>query len=410
MASISNAARWSTEVRSPELRPVASQWPRHEADEIAAVTRVLESGRVNSLVHGDECRAFEQEFAEFVGMPHAIAVSNGTVSLELALRALGVGPGDEVILPARSFFATASCIASVGAECVFADIEIETHNIDPASVQRMLSPRTKAVICVHLGGRPCELDALSEICRINNLFLIEDCAQAHGATYREQPVGSFGDASSFSFCTDKIMSTGGEGGMVLFRNEMAWSRAWSYKDHGKDVFKLRNPAPHPAGEFRYAHDRFGSNFRLTEMQAAIGRTQLRKLPKWTEARRFNARCLAQHLEDLSAIIVDPIPDHVGHAWYKFNARLDVARLPDGMTRSDVLSRLIALGIKNAGSGSCPDMSREAAFGGGVAPRRDGQLTNAAALGECNLIFPVDHLLDQHDMEAIATAIRHVIGE
>jgi dTDP-4-amino-4,6-dideoxygalactose transaminase len=225
MASNPIAIRSSSGVGSPDLRPVASQWPRHEADEVAAVTRVLESGRVNSLVHGDECRAFEHEFAEFVGMPHAIAVSNGTVSLELALRALGVGPGDEVILPARSFFATASCVAAVGAETVFADIQIETHNIDPASVQRMLSPRTKAVICVHLGGRPCELDALLEICRANDLFLIEDCAQAHGATYRNQPVGSFGDASSFSFCTDKIMSTGGEGGMVLFRDEAAWSRA-----------------------------------------------------------------------------------------------------------------------------------------------------------------------------------------
>ena len=186
-------------------RPVASAWPRHEADELAAAMRVLESGRVNSLIHGDECRAFEQEFAAFIDMPHAVSVSNGTVALELALRALEVGPGDEVILPARSFFASASCIVAVGAEPVFADILPETQNIDPASVERLVTPRTRAVICVHLAGLPCDMDALTALCEKRGLFLIEDCAQAHGARFRGRAVGSFGDASAFSFCTDKIM-------------------------------------------------------------------------------------------------------------------------------------------------------------------------------------------------------------
>jgi len=386
---------------------VHTPWPQYEEDEIAAATRVLASGRVNSLMHGDEGRAFESEFAALVDMPHAIGVSNGTVSLEMALRALGVGPGDEVIVPARSFFATAACVVAAGAYPVFADIELHTQNIDPESVARMVSPRTKAVICVHLGGRPCDMDRLTAVCEANGLLLIEDCAQAHGASWRGQPVGSFGQASSFSFCTDKIMSTGGEGGMVLFREEAAWAKAWAYKDHGKDAYKVRTPSPHPVGEFRYSHDSFGSNFRMTEFQSAIGRVQLRKLPGWIAQRRANAACLSQMLSALPAVIVDPVPEHAGHAWYKYNLRLDPTALPSGMTRSDVIAALIAAGIRQTGSGSCPDMSREAAFADRPA-RRDGDLPNANALGACSLMFPVDHLLNESDMQAIGTAMADIL--
>ena len=388
-------------------RPVASAWPRHEADELAAAMRVLESGRVNSLIHGDECRAFEQEFAAFIDMPHAVSVSNGTVALELALRALGVGPGDEVILPARSFFASASCIVAVGAEPVFADILPETQNIDPASVERLVTPRTRAVICVHLAGLPCDMDALTALCEKRGLFLIEDCAQAHGARFRGRAVGSFGDASAFSFCTDKIMSTGGEGGMVLFADEAAWAKGWAYKDHGKDPIKLRTPSTGRPGEFRYMHDSFGSNFRMTELQAAIGRAQLRKLPGWLARRKANARALSDALSDLPAIVLQAVPAHVDHAWYKYYLRLDGARLPRGMDRSDVIAGLIARGIQ-CGSGSCPDMSREAAFEG-LPPRRDGDLAQAHKLGACSVMFPVDHLLGEEDMLAIGAALREVLA-
>jgi dTDP-4-amino-4,6-dideoxygalactose transaminase len=260
----------SAEIRDYPV-PIASSWPTHGRDEILAVTQVLQSGRVNALVHGEQNRGFEKEFAAYIGMPHAIAVSNGTVSLEMALRAFGVGVGDEVIIPARSFFATASAVVAVGANPVFADIVIETQNIDPDSVARMISAKTKAVICVHLAGLPCDMRALTQLCKDNSLFLIEDCAQAHGAVYDGKMVGSFGDASSFSFCTDKIMSTGGEGGMILFADKSAWSKAWAIKDHGKVPPEEMPQNIAPPGEFRYVHQSFGTNFRMTEMQAAIGR-------------------------------------------------------------------------------------------------------------------------------------------
>lgn len=382
----------------------SSAWPRHEPDEIAAVMQVLQSGRVNALIHGEHNRAFEEEFSDFIGMPHAIAVSNGTVSIEVALRALGIGAGDEVIIPARSFFATASAVVAVGADPVFADVEIQSQNIDPVSVRRLVSERTKAVICVHLAGRPCNMDILMDICASYRLLLIEDCAQAHGAIYGNRRVGSFGDASSFSFCTDKIMSTGGEGGMVMFRDEAVWTRAWSLKDHGKTPPELLPRTISRAGEFQYLHNSFGSNYRLTEMQAAIGRVQLEKLPLWLERRRANAEALATMISDIPGVVIDWHEAHVRPAWYKFYARIDSKA---GMTRSDVIAGLMEFGIV-CGSGSCPDMSREGAFDTRKV-RRDRELANARRLGDQTIMFPVDHLLGEHDMRRVAVALREVMS-
>jgi dTDP-4-amino-4,6-dideoxygalactose transaminase len=395
----------SAEIRDYPV-PIASSWPSHGRDEILAVTQVLQSGRVNALVHGEQNRAFEKEFAAYIGMPHAIAVSNGTVSIEMALRAFGIGAGDEVIIPARSFFATASAVVSVGASPVFADILVETQNIDPDSVARMISDKTKAVICVHLAGLPCDMRALTQLCDDHDLFLIEDCAQAHGAVYDGKMVGSFGDASSFSFCTDKIMSTGGEGGMILFADKSAWSKAWAIKDHGKVPPEEMPQNIAPPGEFRYVHQSFGTNFRMTEMQAAIGRVQLKKLPKWLAQRRANAHCLSEAVADIPGVIVDAYDAHILSARYKYFIRIDEGKLPGNKTRADIIAGLLALGIQ-CGSGSCPDMSKEIAFQGRE-PRRDGNLENAHRLGASTIMFPVDHLFSEDDMLVIAGALKKVV--
>jgi dTDP-4-amino-4,6-dideoxygalactose transaminase len=381
---------------------VTSGWPRHEDDEIDAVVKVLHSGRVNALVHGEETRSFASEFADYIGMPHAICVANGTVSLEVGLRVLGIGPGDEVIVPARSFFASASCILAIGATPVFADVHADSQNIDPASAERMISPRTKAVICVHLAGWPCDMAALMAVCDRHGLFLVEDCAQAHGAAIHGRRVGSYGDISSFSFCTDKIMSTGGEGGILLLRDEERWAQAWAYKDHGKNPHKVASSAGAP-GEFRYLHDGPGTNFRLTEMQAAIGRRQLRKLPQWLDARKRNAALLHQHWQSHPLLSLPGPPDHVDHAWYKY-----YVQLADADGRSRIIARLQEQGIP-CGSGSCPDISREGAFAG-QSVTRDGDLPVARALGERTLMFPVDHTLGAEDMQRIGGALLKVLDE
>ena len=383
-----------------------SRWPRHEQDELDAVAAVLGSGRVNSLVHGDQCRAFEAEFADFCDMPFAISVANGTLALELALRALEIGPGDEVIVPARSFFATVACVVAVGATPVFADIDPVSQTIDPGSVDRMIGPRTRAVIAVHLGGWPAEMEALGALCRRRGLLLIEDCAQAHGAEYRGRRVGGFGDAAAFSFCTDKIISTGGEGGMLLLADRAVWARAWAYKDHGKNPAKVFNPVP--GNGFRYIHDSFGSNFRMTEMQAAIGRAQLAKLPAWLARRRANAATLAEALGDHPLVKIPAVPDHVGHAFYKFAFLIEPTRLSPGCQASDLLAWLNAAGVPAAG-GSCPDMSREFAFHH-APPRRDGQLSVAAEVGGRSMIVPVDHTFERIDMRRFGETIGAILSE
>jgi dTDP-4-amino-4,6-dideoxygalactose transaminase len=381
------------------------RWPQHEADEVAAVARILETGRVNALIHGEQTRAFEAEFAAFCSVPHAIAVSNGTVALELALRALGVGPGDEVILPSRSFFASAACIVAVGAVPVFADIDPVSNAIDPQSVRRMISPRTRAILCVHLAGWPCDMTALRALADEHGLWLVEDCAQAHGATWDRQPVGSFGDAAAFSFCTDKIMSTGGEGGMLLLRDEAHWKRGWAYKDHGKSPDKYFSPAP--GSGFRYLHDSFGSNMRMTEMQAAIGRAQLAKLPQWHERRRHNAQLLMDLLHRDPVVEVPQIPDRVGHAFYRLYVTIAADRLgPNGT--APIIDRMGRMGMP-VGSGSCADMTREDAFAG-LPVRRDGNLPQAQDLGLRSIAFPVDHLLDDSDMHRLANCLEIALAE
>ncbi|MFY9686113.1 MAG: DegT/DnrJ/EryC1/StrS family aminotransferase, partial [Pseudolabrys sp.] len=253
-------------------------WPEYAPDEIAAVVETLRSGKVNQWT-GTQIASFEQAFAKLHQMPFAIALANGSLALEAILRASRIGPGDEVIVTPRSFIASASCVDLVGAEPVFADIDIDSELITPATVGPLITDRTKAIIVVHLNGRPADMPGFMKLAKNHNILVFEDCAQAHGARIDGKLVGSFGHASAFSFCQDKIITTGGEGGMALFKDEAAWRSAWSYRDHGKDHDIMFKPTSSVA--FRWAHTGFGSNWRLTEMQAAIGLRQLAKLPAWT---------------------------------------------------------------------------------------------------------------------------------
>ncbi|MCG5516398.1 DegT/DnrJ/EryC1/StrS family aminotransferase [Ectothiorhodospira sp. 9100] len=379
-----------------------SAWPRFEQDERDAVQQVLQSGRVNYW-NGEEGRAFEREFAAFHGAPYGVALANGTLALELALHALGVGPGDEVVVSPRSFMASASSIVMRGARPVFADVDRASGNITPESVQAVLSPRTRAILAVHLAGWPCDMDGLRALADAHGLWLIEDCAQAHGATWRGRPVGSLGDAAAFSFCTDKIMSTGGEGGMLLLQDEKAWRRAWSYKDHGKDWDAVYH-TDHPPG-FRWLHHSFGTNWRLTEMQSAIGRVQLKKLPDWLARRRANVAILQEGLRDIPWLRVPVPPPEVGHACYKFYAFVRPEALPSGWDRDRVVSECQAQGVSCL-QGGCSEMYREKAFDGYDA-RPPERLPVARELGETSLMFLVDHTLGDRDMAAVVRVMKGI---
>jgi dTDP-4-amino-4,6-dideoxygalactose transaminase len=375
-------------------------WPHFDEDEVAAVADVLRSGKVNYWT-GDIGRQFECEYAEAVGTKYAVAVANGTLALELALYALDIGPGDEVIVPARTFVATATSVLMRGARPIFADVEADSGNISAATIEPLITPNTKAVICVHLAGWPCEMDDINLLAQRHGLRVIEDCAQAHGATYRGWPVGSLGDIAAFSFCQDKIITTGGEGGMVTMNDDALWRRAWSYKDHGKDwnaVYHRQHP-----GVFRWVHDHIGTNWRLTEMQSAIGRIQLAKLAEWTAARERNATTLCSVLYKCPGLHIPMPPDHVQHAWYKFYAYLTDER----QQRDAIVTELQRRGVP-AGCGSCGEIYREGGLqSAGVVPASPCETSRH--LAETSLMFPVHPTLTAEHMQSMGREVAGVLS-
>jgi hypothetical protein len=377
-------------------------WPHFEAREIAAVDAVLQSGKVNYWT-GEEGRRFEQEFAEYCGCRYAVAVANGTVALELALYALGIGPGDEVVTTSRTFIASASAVVMRGATPVIADVDPESQNLTPDTVRKVLSPRTRAIIAVHLAGWPCDMEGLRALASERRLKLIEDCAQAHGATFRGRQVGGLGDVAAFSFCQDKIMTTGGEGGMLTTNDRAIWERAWAFKDHGKSYDAVYR-RQHPAG-FRWLHESFGTNWRMTEMQAAIGRAILPRIPAWVTKRRRNAAILTQGFKSIPALRVTEPPRDVGHAYYKYYTFIRPEFLRSGWSRDQVIEAIVADGIP-CFSGSCSEIYLEKAF-----ERKklcqNGRLPVAHELGNTSLMFMVHPTLSENDMIDVTLAVAKV---
>ncbi|MDX9713905.1 MAG: DegT/DnrJ/EryC1/StrS aminotransferase family protein [Dissulfurispiraceae bacterium] len=385
---------------STNKKPFAT-WPYFAEDEIDVCSEVLRSGRVNYWT-GDEGRFFEKEFAAFIGTRYALSLANGTVALELALYSYGIGPGDEVIVPCRTFIASASCVVMRGAHPVMADVDPESQNITAETIRPHITPRTKAIIVVHLSGWPCDMDPIIELAKKYNLIVIEDCAQAHGAVYKGRKVGSIGHAAAFSFCQDKIVTTGGEGGMLVTNDPTAWERAWSYKDHGKNYNSVY--AGQKANGFRWVHDSFGTNFRMTEMQAAIGRVQLRKLPAWLIKRKANAMKLAECFSEIAALRV-PLPtSDIEHAYYKFYAFINKKMLKLGWDRDKIINEINLNGVP-CYSGSCSEIYLEKAFDVDIRPKR--RFDSAKKLGETSLMFLVHPTLTDADMAYTCEIVKKV---
>lgn len=385
------------------LDPGFSPWPSYTPEEIEAVARVLASNRVNYWT-GSECREFEREFARWCGCEYAVALSNGTLALDVALEALGIGAGDEVIVTPRSFMASVSCVVTAGATPVFADVDRDTQNLSAATIERALTPRTRAIVCVHLAGMPCDMDPIMELARDRGLKVIEDCAQAHGARYKGRSVGTIGDVGAWSFCQDKIMTTGGEGGMVTTNDRDLWSRMWSYKDHGKSWESVYEKA-HPPG-FRWVHDSFGTNWRMLEMQAVIGRIQLGRMAQWTERRTAIASRLGEALRASRAVRLPSVPDWATHAYYRLYAFVRPEQLADGWTRDRIIDELRAHGVP-CFQGSCPEIYLEKAFDGtGWRPAK--RLAVARELGETSLAFLVHPTLTDTEIGKMCMGIEAVI--
>lgn len=392
-------------------------WPSFTAEEAEAVCKVILSNRVNYWT-GTEGREFEREFATWCGSKHAIALANGTVALDVALHALGIGPGDEVVVTPRTFIASVSCVVNAGATPVFADVDARSGNITAATIEPVITPRTKAVICVHLGGWPCDMDPIMALAGRHGLKVIEDCAQAHGARYRGRSVGAIGHVGAWSFCQDKIMTTGGEGGMVTTDDESLWRAMWSYKDHGKSYAAIYE-RDHPPG-FRWVHDGFGTNWRMLEVQAAIGRIQLRRMPDWTARRRANAEAIWAACRPFASVRV---PDFAcsattcapgcanrrgcEHAHYKCYVYVVEKRLAPGWNRDRIIASLNEHDVP-CYQGSCSEVYLERAFDGtGWRPAQ--RLPMARQLGETSLMFLVHPTLTAAEIDRTCSVLRAVLG-
>lgn len=379
-------------------------WPHYDEDEVAAVAAVLHSGKVNYWT-GEQARLFETEYAAYVGVRHGIALANGTVALELALYALDIGAGDEVITTSRTFIASASAAVMRGAMPVIADVDPVSQNITIEEIKRLATSRTRAIIPVHLAGWPCDMDAIMDFANARGIKVIEDCAQAHGATYKGKPVGSFGHAAAFSFCQDKIISTGGEGGLLVTNDDVLWKKAWAYKDHGKSFDAIYHHQ-HPPG-FRWIHETFGTNWRMTEMQAAIGRIQLRKLPEWVSRRRSNAALLSEGFAKVDGLRVTPPSVEIGHAYYKYYVFIEPEKLQPDWTRDRIMQEINALGVP-CYSGSCSEIYLEKAFDGTVS-RPEKRLAAAKELGETSLTFLVHPTLGENAIQQTVSTVSDVIA-
>ncbi|MGL1930777.1 MAG: DegT/DnrJ/EryC1/StrS aminotransferase family protein [Desulfotalea sp.] len=382
-----------------------STWPSFSREEADAVSRVLLSNKVNYWT-GQECRLFEQEFARWAGCDYAVTLANGTLALDLALKALGVGVGAEVITTSRTFLATASSIVAAGAVPIFADVDRNSQNICAETIAPLITSKTKAIIVVHLAGMPAEMCSIMELAKVNNLYVIEDCAQAHGARYKGRSVGTIGHVGAWSFCQDKIMSTGGEGGMVTTNDKGLWSKMWSYKDHGKS-YEAVYERQHPPG-FRWVHDSFGTNWRMTEMQAAIGRIQLDRMAQWTKDRGRNAQAVDDAVIDLPIVRRVVVAEDCIHANYKHYLFVQPNYLSEGWSRDRILEEIVFRGVP-CFQGSCSEVYLEKAFDD-TGWRPEVPLANAHELSKTSLMFLVHPTLTESDVARTCKVVRAVLKE
>lgn len=387
-----------------------SPWPSFTQEEADAVSQVLLSNKVNYWT-GQECRQFEAEFAKWADSKYAIAMGNGTLALDVALQALDIGAGDEVIVTPRTFIASISSVVNAGATPIFADVDEAAGNMTPESIAAVLTAKTKAIVCVHLAGWPCDMDGIMALADKHNLYVIEDCAQAHGARYKGRSVGSIGHIGAWSFCQDKVMTTGGEGGMVTTNDEQLWRKMWAYKDHGKSYAAVYETEHLPG--YRWLHESFGTNWRMTEMQAVLGRIQLTRMPDWTAKRTANAQAILDICAKweakgyLSVPRLEESPQFADstHAYYKLYVYVQPDNLPEGWSRDQIIQEINKLGVP-CFSGSASEVYLEKAFDN-TGLRPESRLPVAKQLGETSLMFLVHPTLMADEIKQTVQAIDSV---
>ena len=331
-----------------------SKWPNYDGNILSKISKLLQSGKTNYLV-GKEGLLFEKNFSKFYKIKFANAVANASLGLELSLLSLNLNKGDEVIVTPRSYHSSVSCVIRAGLTPVFADVDRQTMNICPKSIRKNISKKTKAIICVHLYGMPCEMNDIIKLSKEYKINVIEDCSQAHGSKIGRKYVGSFGDISVFSYCQDKIISTGGEGGMIATNNKKLNDRIWSLKEIGKNkdkFFKINSLS----NDFPYVHDTIGTNARITEIQSCIGNYQLKQLKSYIRARNENAKIFFNKLKNCKHLIIPNHNSQITHSYYRYTVIISNEKLSRSILMKNLKKKGVACNV-----GGCPTIYNEKYF-------------------------------------------------
>jgi len=373
------------------------RWPSYSDEEIDLVCSILKSGKVNYW-SGDVGRKFEEEFAVYTGNDHAIACANGTVALIMAYKAVGVDEESEVITTPRTFVATSSAAAMCGASLRYADVDYWSGCITAKSIEPLVTDRTKCVSVVHLGGHPGDIESIARLCKEKGISLIEDCSQAHGASVNGKIVGSFGDIGVWSFCQDKIISTGGEGGMVATSNELYAERMFQMKDHGRNRRQV-GASSKTSASFKWTVESIGMNYRLTEMQSALGRYQLKRLEHNLRRRQDIADVYEEILGSCSEFRFPSLKENERCAYYRFYVYCQGAN--SGERRNWLIEEMQKHGY-SVNVGSCPEVWREKGLK--QYTQQVSSLRYAQMLGETSIALPISHLMSNEDAASIAEAL------
>ncbi len=382
----------------------SSNWPKYSRKESEIISNILLSNKVNYLF-GNEGKKFEKNFSKFTNTKYALALANGTLALDLCLRSIEVKEKDEVIVTGRTFIASASCISLLGAKPIFVDVDINSQNLDTNLIEKAITKNTKAIVCVHFSGFPCDMPKIMKLAKKNSLLVIEDCAQAHGAKINNRSVGSFGHINAWSFCNDKIMTTGGEGGMITTNNKNLYKKAASFNNHGKNLKKYYSLTSKSLNSFPYIHDELGLNYRLTEIQSALGNYQLKKMKEWNRLRNRNALYIINKVKDLHLVNFPVIHDKYTHAFYKLYLTINPKYLKVGKNRSHILKSLNQHGV-NASFGSSGRVFAEKAF-------RDARtipigLPNSSFLEENSIMLQVHPTISFSDLKKTTSALYKIL--
>ena len=360
-------------------------WPNFSKDLVSKVGKILSSGKIN-YTNGQYGKKFEKEFSKFVGNKYSIAICNGTAALEVAIKSLKLPKNSEIIVTARSFFASAACIVNTGHIPIFADIDLLTQNISLHDIKKKISKKTKAIICVHLAGIPCNMHDIKKLGNKNKIKIIEDCAQAHGASLDNKQVGSFGDVSTWSFCNDKIISTLGEGGMISTNNKKIYDFCKTYINHGSVLQNKKN-----SEKFIYNKDYFGTNLRITEIQSIAGLEQLKNLKKVQIKREKMSKSYFHIISKYQNYIYSYFPSrNIKCAWYRFYFFLKTDVKDYQKIRFKIIKNLKRNNLK-CFTGSCPEIYLEKSFKK-LKNFKVTRLINSKILGQTSIALDINHTL------------------